>query len=291
LQALAANDDDDDEVDQEEDYVTPLLLDGESVSSSRAKHADPIDRLLAGDVGYVMYATTTAGAATTATTATTTRAATTTSAIPFTSTPVRSNTFLFSGSFNPLHEGHERLAAAVLAQQSPSSSSSPAPTLIFELAIQNVDKPPLDTVTIQQRLQQFTTAAATSSLGGRGCPWPIAITCAPLFLQKARLFPGVCFVIGADTAVRLVKPQYYNNSRGEMLVALAELKHLNCSFVVSGRIVGAAFVSASDALADFDLPASLLDLFRPIDFRHDLSSTDIRSRQQHQEEAVVCEHK
>lgn len=40
---------------------------------------------------------------------------------------------------------------------------------------------------------------------------------APLYAQKARLFPGSVFVIGYDTAIRLLDPKYYG-SREDMLL-------------------------------------------------------------------------
>jgi hypothetical protein len=87
---------------------------------------------------------------------------------------------LFPGSFNPLHEGHVLLArvAEELRQQ----------PLTFEISVTNVDKPPLARETVRHRLTQFALK------------WPVELTRAPSFVQKALLFPGTTFVIGADTA-------------------------------------------------------------------------------------------
>ena len=47
---------------------------------------------------------------------------------------------------------------------------------------------------------------------------------APLYTLKARLLPGSTFVVGYDTAIRLVMPKYYRGEQG-MLLQFAELKH------------------------------------------------------------------
>lgn len=54
---------------------------------------------------------------------------------------------------------------------------------------------------------------------------------APLYTLKAKLFPGSTFVVGYDTAVRLVDAKYYG-SQTQMLLQFGELAHLGCSFMV-----------------------------------------------------------
>src|SRR5271168_4123874 len=97
---------------------------------------------------------------------------------------------LFPGSFNPMHEGHVLLArVAEEVKQQP---------LAFEISVTNVDKPPLAGETVRNRLAQFAWKS------------PVELTRAPTFLDKSRLFPSTTFVIGADTAERLVAPRYYD---------------------------------------------------------------------------------
>ena len=50
---------------------------------------------------------------------------------------------------------------------------------------------------------------------------------APLFTLKARLYPRSTFVVGWDTAVRLVMPKYYDGEAG-MLSQFAELRVRGC---------------------------------------------------------------
>ena len=40
----------------------------------------------------------------------------------------------------------------------------------------------------------------------------MAVTCAPLFIDKARLFPGCTFVVGSDTIKRILDKKYYGGT-------------------------------------------------------------------------------
>lgn len=162
---------------------------------------------------------------------------------------------ILPGSFNPLHHGHEALAAV--------ASDMLGREVLFELSVVNVDKPALTHAEIEQRAAQFV---------GR---WRVLLTRAPRFVEKARLFPGTAFVIGWDTAVRLVHPRYYGDSEPAMHAALDEMRHLGARFLVAGRAAKGSFLTLEDA----DLPEAFADLFEGIPeslFRADVSSTDLR---------------
>jgi nicotinic acid mononucleotide adenylyltransferase len=165
---------------------------------------------------------------------------------------------LMPGSFNPLHSGHVLLArvAEELRQQ----------PLAFEISVTNVDKPPLTGETVRQRLTQFAWKS------------PVELTRAPTFLEKSRLFPKTTFVIGADTAERLVAPKYYGDDELQMHVALEEIGNSGASFLVAVRIDIAARVRT---LSDIQVPRRYTDLFSEIPehrFRLDTSSSEIRAR-------------
>jgi Cytidylyltransferase-like len=165
---------------------------------------------------------------------------------------------LLPGSFNPMHEGHVLLArvAEELRQQ----------PLAFEISVTNVDKPPLAGETVRHRLAQFAWKS------------PVELTRAPTFVDKSRLFPRTTFVIGADTAERLVAPKYYGDDEVRMHVALEEIANSGGSFLVAVRIDAVGRVRA---LNDIPVPRRYADLFTEIPehrFRVDTSSSEIRAR-------------
>ena len=166
---------------------------------------------------------------------------------------------IISGSFNPRHGGHDRLAEV--------ASEQLGVPVAFELSITNVDKPELELTEVRRRIDQF-----------RGNSTVIA-TRAPVFYEKARLLPGCTFVIGYDTLVRLVDAKYYGGSQAILISSLLEMRSLDCSFLVAGRLADDGFKT----LGDVELPDALSDMFREIPasrFREDISSTEIRSTQE-----------
>jgi Cytidylyltransferase-like len=164
---------------------------------------------------------------------------------------------LLPGSFNPLHRGHRGLAQ--VAEQIVGEPTA------FELSVVNVDKPTLTSEEVRRRLKPFNWQA------------PVWLTQAPKFVEKAECFPGATFAVGADTALRIVSPRYYEDEAG-MLAALERLRELECRFLVACRVNERGQCLRQ---GDLTIPPAFGDLFTeiaPERFRWDISSTQLRQQ-------------
>jgi hypothetical protein len=165
---------------------------------------------------------------------------------------------LLPGSFNPIHQGHWRLAE--IAKEMLGGP------VAFELSVINVDKPSLTSDDLRRRLAPFNWQAAV---------W---LTKSPRFVEKAACFPGATFVVGADTALRIVSPRYYDDDAARMSAALARIRDLGCQFLVACRADARGQYWRQ---ADLPIPREFDDLFGeipPEQFRWDISSTALRAR-------------
>ncbi len=195
---------------------------------------------------------------------------------------------MLPGSFNPFHQGHANLLKA--AEQMTGLSG------VFELSCANVDKPPLEEAECLRRV------AAIKDI-------PVALTDAPRFVRKAELFPKTKFVLGYDTAARLVDPAYCRETprssfaeatqdregtrpteescrpgipTGRWLEMWRDFKALETRFLVAGRACRPGDPTRREkflTLSDLKLPDGFEVLFAPVPedlFREDISSTDLR---------------
>lgn len=164
---------------------------------------------------------------------------------------------LLPGSFNPLHFGHIALAEAAAGRLGVEVD--------FELSVSNADKAELSLAEVQRRVAQFRGLA------------PVWVTRAANFEAKADIFPGAVFVLGYDTAVRVIDPKYYGGGAGRDVV-LRKLLESGCRFVIGGRLdAGGEFRmwDGGGLAAEFN---SMFVVLTEADFRADVSSSQLRSR-------------
>ncbi len=159
---------------------------------------------------------------------------------------------IFPGAFNPIHQGH--LGMLKIAKKRLGDS------VALELSIGNVDKPPLDFATMEQRYRPDLNMVFTS---------------APTFLEKSALFPGATFIVGLDTITRVDDPRYYGSpeQRDQALTLIAERGN---RFLVFGRLVNDHFLTLKDSKLTEQL-SGLCDEVTEAEFRADISSSALRS--------------
>lgn len=159
---------------------------------------------------------------------------------------------LLSGSFNPLHAGHRALAQV--------ASEQLKQPVAFELPLVNADKAALKLAELRRRAAQFLGVA------------PLVLSRAPRFSDKAALYPGVTFIVGADTASRLVEARFYGGEAGT-LAALEQLAQAGNRFLVAAR--------DGRTLDDIAIPSRYRELFMALPeaaFTMAISSSEIRRR-------------
>ena len=163
---------------------------------------------------------------------------------------------IFPGAFNPLHDGHRRMAEI--------AAETLAVDVAFEISILNVDKTELSPDDLEQRLRGFPD----------GCP--VWLSRAATFVEKTRIFPRAVFVVGADTIVRMSDPKYYGSDDSRRDHALQVIAASGCRFLVFGRSQHGQFRT----LDHLELPDVLREICQGVSeqtFRADVSSTSLRS--------------
>lgn len=163
---------------------------------------------------------------------------------------------LLCGSFDPLHGAHTRLRDI--------SQELIGDEVFYELCIQNADKPPLDFITIESRRQQFRHH-------------PLAVSQASTFVKKSELLPDTIFIVGADTAERILDCRFYENSVRQRNAAFSTIDGNQCQFLVAARLHREQLLT----LDQLDVPAEHAHLFAQIPadtFRMDVSSSELRLR-------------
>lgn len=209
---------------------------------------------------------------------------------------IADKSIIVSGSFNPIHQGHENLAMRAV-REAPGASGQ----YFFEMSTVNVDKGPLSAGEAERRVDLILNR-------GHSC----ILTNAILFDAKAEIFPNCIFAIGFDTYIRVVNPAYYPRVTGGLDATLARIESRGCEFFVGGRLTNGiykalspsprlrsvsaveetielemetveistfdrVFKSSNDVASADSLEEPMSPIFSGIpDFRYDISSTEIR---------------
>jgi hypothetical protein len=212
---------------------------------------------------------------------------------------------VYSGSFNPLHEGHIQLVLAALRTRgwSPDQAADrPNPPIVFEITPFNADKAAIEHTELERRLHQFDPRNSLF-LGSNITNVAVCISTKSLFVEKSDIFRNCAFLVGTDTMIRLIEPKWYAPldqlasasleqkslmATNNMIMALAKMFTRGCSFIVGGRLnkKSCKFETLSEIWKQSSvievLPGEVISMFGEIpefDFRVDLSSTEIRNRQ------------
>lgn len=160
---------------------------------------------------------------------------------------------LMPGSYRPFHNGHQEML-----QKAKEITGG----CHLELSIANADKPWVDLLSLEERLNTIADTNENSV--------HVWITTEPIFLRKAAIFPGSTFAVGVDTAKRIVDPHY-----GLPLEQIVSgFKNTRTSFLVYPRIDGGVLENNLDCLPkEFASICTLVE-----GFRNDNSSTKMRTK-------------
>lgn len=180
-------------------------------------------------------------------------------------------TIFYPGAFNPPHEGHfkgSQAALQCLLQQAltPGLVSYRLPKLVFSTT---VDPPHKAALTVTEMLQRVAQLRGHNFLLTEGDP---------LYLDKAKRWPGAKFILGADALDRMMDPVW----GVEPSYLLDQFKRFNTKFLVLGRLVDGCYMSYADIKRKH---ASVMmetreggSIFNAVPFRLDLSSSELRKK-------------
>jgi nicotinamide mononucleotide (NMN) deamidase PncC len=164
---------------------------------------------------------------------------------------------LMPGAFNPPHEGHYGASDTLSAEYGLKT--------VFEITS---DPPHKDALSVQDMLKRAKLLQGHDRIITQGIPF---------YLQKARAYPGMPIVMGADAFVRLLDPKWAVN----MKEFLSDLSEMNTTLYISGRDIDGKFTTHQDIsgmMYTQGLRGLFLNVSKAISGEWHISSTQIRNR-------------
>ncbi len=161
---------------------------------------------------------------------------------------------LFPGSFNPITYAHDEIARCI--------QRATGKRVLFQITRRHPNKPVTDR-DMAERAEQFRYG------------WPvILLEGAGLYVEKARLFPGMEMLVGADAVLEMLDPRHYDG-RGGLEAALGEMDRLRTGFHVNGRTCPQDGIYREADL--LPVQPRFAGMFHPFSLRYDVSSSDRRA--------------
>lgn len=163
---------------------------------------------------------------------------------------------IMPGAYNPPHAAHFQIASLAATRWHNR--------VLHQITIDSPHKPTLRAQDILQRAKMLKGHDAIFTLGD------------PLYIQKAKAFPGCPIVLGTDALVRMLDPKW----GPEIGPMLDEFARLSTRFIIADRIVDGKLTTYEDILemlAERQLHAHNPYMFLSVGKEHwDLSSSEIR---------------
>jgi cytidylyltransferase-like protein len=140
---------------------------------------------------------------------------------------------LLPGAFNPIHQGHREMAIAV--------SKKTGKPVVYMISGDSPHKPRMTAQEMLARVAMFRRERLRNAIGE-------AVLFGhqdPLYIDKARRYPGASFAIGADAMIRMLDPSW----GPEIAPMLREFGELGTTFYVFGRQIEDRYVGPADVVA------------------------------------------